>query len=223
MTVFRRWTRWRRWRTDRFVNVIGFDDGPFARAHRGSVLLVGAICAGTRLDGVVSGRVRRDGVDATARMVELVRTSQFRDQVRAVLLQGIAVGGFNVVDVRELSVALGVPVLVVMRRPPDMASIERALFRTDPPGRRPRIRGAKRKWRLIQEAGAIEQIEVRSPTSSGLRGKSQRLWVQRHGLSLEAARRLVTATTRHGNIPEPLRLAHLVAGGIAAGRSRGRT
>jgi endonuclease V-like protein UPF0215 family len=26
----------------------------------------------------------------------------------------------------------------------------------------------------------------------------------------------------HGNVPEPLRLAHLIAGGIAVGRSRGR-
>jgi endonuclease V-like protein UPF0215 family len=33
---------------------------------------------------------------------------------------------------------------------------------------------------------------------------------------------LVAATTLHGNIPEPLRIAHLIAGGIVAGRSRGR-
>ena len=74
------------------MNVIGFDDGPFAREHRGDVLLVGAVCAGTRLDGVVSGRVRRDGKNAAARMIELVRASQFT-HVRAVMLQGIAVAG----------------------------------------------------------------------------------------------------------------------------------
>ncbi|HEY8076103.1 MAG TPA: DUF99 family protein, partial [Labilithrix sp.] len=45
------------------MNVIGFDDGPFVREHRGDVLLVGVVCAGTRLDGVVAGRVRRDGAD----------------------------------------------------------------------------------------------------------------------------------------------------------------
>src|SRR5215472_1102316 len=102
------------------VNVIGFDDGPFPRAHRGDVLLVGAVCSGTRLDGVVSGRIRRDGADATARMVSLVRGGPFREHVRAVLLQGIAVGGFNVVDIHALAGELRVPVLVVMRRPPDL-------------------------------------------------------------------------------------------------------
>jgi endonuclease V-like protein UPF0215 family len=53
-------------------------------------------------------------------MADLVRRSQFAGHVRAVLLQGIAVGGFNVVDVHALSRALRVPVLVVMRRPPDV-------------------------------------------------------------------------------------------------------
>ena len=210
-----------RWYASPIVNVIGFDDGPFPRAHRGPVLLVGAVCAGTRLDGIVSGRVTRDGTDATRRMVELVRGSQFRAHVRAVLLQGIAVGGFNVVDVRELAAALAVPVLVVMRRPPDLAAMERALF-SDQPRQRPRVRGARRKWQLIQAAGAIEMIELRRSRTSGLRGIPHRLWIQRVGLSTDLARRLITSTTLHGHVPEPLRIAHLIAGGVAEGKSRGR-
>jgi len=208
------------------VNVIGFDDGPFPAEHRGSVLLVGAVCSGTRLDGVVSGRIRRDGADATRRIVELVQQSQFREHVGAILLQGIAVGGFNVVDVHALREALDVGVLVVTRRRPDLAAVERALF-SDTPPRRPRVRGARRKWRLIQAAGAIELLEpsrraLGRSAASGLPASGQRLWVQRAGLSLEQARALVAATTLHGHLPEPLRLAHLIAGGIATGKSRGR-
>jgi endonuclease V-like protein UPF0215 family len=200
------------------VNVLGFDDGPFIRQHRGDVLLVGTVCSGTRLDGVVSGRIRRDGADATRRMVELAQ-GRFATHVRAVLLQGIAVGGFNVVDVHELSDTLGVPVLVVMRRPPDMAAVREALF-SGAPHTRPPVRGAARKWKLIERAGPIEPL---SPAghATGLRAR-QRLWVQRVGLSLEAARKLVEQTTLHGNVPEPLRLAHIIAGGVVDGSSRGR-
>jgi endonuclease V-like protein UPF0215 family len=206
------------------VNVIGFDDGPFEHAHRGNVLLVGVVCAGVRLDGVVSGTVRRDGTDSTRRMIELVQRSQFREHVAAVLLHGIAVGGFNVVDVHALSAALAVPVLVIMRRPPDLAAVERALFSKNP-RLRPSVPGARRKWQLIERAGPIEPLGIsrrsaRRPT--GLGSAAQRLWVQRAGLSLPEARALVAATTLHGHVPEPLRLAHLIAGGIAAGRSRGR-
>jgi len=204
------------------MNVIGFDDGPFERSHRGQVLLVGAVCAGTRLDGLVSGRVSRDGIDSTRRMLQLVRGSQFREHVRAVLLQGIAVAGFNVVDVPALARELGVPVLVIMRRPPNFDAIHKALFSRDP-AERPPVRGAARKWQLIQSAGAIEQLDVRASRTSGLRrGATHRLWIQRAGASLELARRIVLDTTLHGQVPEPLRLAHLVAGGIVTGHSRGR-
>lgn len=203
------------------MNVIGFDDGPFLRAQRGRVRLVGAVCAGTRLDGIVSGYVTRDGTDATRRMIELIHGSQFRQHVRAVLLQGIAVGGFNVVDLQALYSALSVPVLVVMRRPPDLAAMKRALFSQAPPGR-PRVRGPARKWRLIQSAGPIEELDMGHSTASGLKGTRHRLWVQHVGLTHELATRLVLSTTAHGQIPEPLRLAHLVAGGIVSGRSRGR-
>ncbi|HTB78154.1 MAG TPA: DUF99 family protein [Polyangiaceae bacterium] len=208
------------------MNVVGFDDGPFAREHRGRVLLVGAVCSGTRLDGVVSGHVQRDGVDATRRMIELVRSSQFEAHIRAVILQGIAVGGFNVVDVHELSTALRVPVLVVMRRQPDLDAMRRALF-SDAPHQRPRVRGAARKWRLIESAGPVERLPSTRPAThrvppTGLRVDSGPLWVQRVGLSAPDARALVDATTLHGHLPEAVRVAHLIAGGISTGRSRGR-
>lgn len=213
------------------MNVIGFDDGPFDREHRGDVLLVGAMCSGTRLDGVVAGRVRRDGADAARRMVQVLRASQFGESVQAVMLQGIAVGGFNVVDIHGLAKALNVPVLVVVRRPPDMAAVRRALF-SDVPHSRPRVPGAARKWKLIEAAGSLEPLgasrrsqkkHAKHAGPTGIATSAPRLWIQRAGgLSLEEARRLVAATTLHGNIPEPLRLAHLIAGGVTTGRSRGR-
>jgi endonuclease V-like protein UPF0215 family len=208
------------------MNVIGFDDGPFERQHRGDVLLVGAVCSRTRLDGVVSGKIRRDGSDSARRMIELIERSQFRAALQAVLLQGIAVGGFNVVDVHGLSASLRLPVLVVCRRRPDRAAVERALFSDDPPDR-PRVLGARRKWRLIEAAGEMEQLEpsrrsVRRAARTGDAVNTQRLWIQRVGLSQAEARALIQATTLHGNVPEPLRLAHLIAGGIVTGRSRGR-
>jgi len=126
--------------------------------------------------------------------------------------------------VRALSAAVSLPVLVVMRRPPDFAAIRRALFSDEPRGR-PRVPGARRKWRLINDAGPVEPLEVvrpRGASPTGLGDGRQSLWVQRFALSAEAAQRLVASTTLHGQLPEPLRLAHLIAGGITTGKSRGR-
>ena len=182
------------------TNLIAFDDAPFPKHHRGDVLLVGTVCAGTRLDGVLASKVRRDGRNATGRMIEMIEGSQFGRTVRAVLLQGIAVAGFNVVDVHALHDRLKVPVLVIARRRPDFAAIRRALFR--------RVKGAERKWRLIPAAGRQESMGP--------------IFVQRVGIDQTGTRDLLRATTLHGNLPEALRLAHLIAGGVTTGVSRGR-
>ncbi len=183
-------------------NVIGFDDAPFAREHRGDIRLIGIVCSRTRADGVLSDWVRRDGRNSTEVMARMIERGPFARHVRAVFLQGIAVAGFNVVDVRALHDRLRIPVIAVVRREPDWAAIRRAL------SHRP---AAERKWRLIRGAGPLERVP-------GLPG----IHVQRVGATLLEVRELLEKTTLHGNLPEVLRLAHLVAGGVTTGVSRGR-
>ncbi len=182
-------------------HVVGFDDGPFDRASRGDVPVVGAVFSGLRLEGVLCGRVRKDGANATRVLAGLVSTSRFAEHLQLVMLQGIALGGFNVVDVAALHRTLGLPVLVVARHRPDLPSIEDALRRRVPSG--------ERKWKLIEALGAMEE-------AAGV-------FVQRAGLSLAEAEDVVRRTAVNGHIPEPLRAAHLIAGAIGSGQSRGRT
>lgn len=184
----------------RFSHVVGFDDAPFERAHRGDVLIVGAVYARGRLDGVLSSRVRRDGANATRIIADCVRRSRFFPQLHAVLLQGIALAGFNVVDVHALHRALGLPVLVVARRRPDLAAIRRALLN--------HVRGGARKWRLIERAGPMEPLAG--------------LYVQRIGIAPEQAAALLKSSAVNGVMPEPLRTAHLIAGGVTTGESTSR-
>lgn len=181
-------------------HVIGIDDAPFRRRHSGDVRIVGAIFAGSRLEGVVSSKVRRDGVNATRKVAGMVLGCRFAPQLQAVLLQGIAFAGFNVVDIHRLNRDLGLPVLVVSRKAPDLAAIREALLK--------RVPGGERKWRLIEKAGPMEPVE--------------NLWIQRAGLGADDARALIAQHARHGYMPEPLRTAHLIAGGVADGESRHR-
>lgn len=181
-------------------NVVGFDDSPFPRPHRGDVRVVGVVYSGPRLDGVLSGGVRRDGANATPRLAELIAGSKFAPQLQLVMLQGIALGGFNVLDIHGLHACLGIPVLVTARRAPRMELIREALLG--------RVPGGRRKWALIERAGPMEPVGG--------------LFVQRAGLSLGAAGAVIRRFSVHGHLPEPLRVAHLIAGGVGTGESRGR-
>ncbi|WP_437717828.1 DUF99 family protein [Sorangium sp. So ce448] len=187
-------------RAPRFSHVIGVDDAPFARDHRGDVQVVGTVFSGLRLEGVLSTRVRRDGRNATPAIAAMIRGSRFYPQAQVVMLQGIAVAGFNVVDLAALHEALALPVVVVARRLPDLDAIRDALLS--------RVRGGRRKWALIQRAGPMEPV-------AGVH-------VQRAGISLDDASALIARLSVNGRLPEPLRAAHLIAGGLTTGESRGR-
>ncbi|MEW5893587.1 MAG: DUF99 family protein [Pseudomonadota bacterium] len=181
-------------------HVVGFDDAPFRRSQRGDVLVVGAVFAGDRLDGVLSTRVRRDGVNSTARLIACLTGSKYFAQLQAILLQGIAFAGFNVIDLKALHQATRLPVLVVARHRPDLAAIRRALLEKVP--------GGARKWRLIEAAGPM------TPMAG--------VYCQSVGIAADAAETLIARLQRHGRLPEPLRVAHMIAGGVTTGESRHR-
>lgn len=178
-------------------HIVGFDDCPFPHGHRGDVRVVGAVFAGMRLDGVLCGRVRRDGANATRVLGDLVERSKFAAQLQLVMLQGIAVAGFNVIDVPALHTRLGLPILVIARHEPDDAAIRRALLQ--------RIPGGRRKWACIEALGPMQALAG--------------VYVQRCGIDVADARRVIRATAVNSRIPEPLRCAHLIAGGMATGQS----
>lgn len=187
-------------RPRKLSHVVGFDDAPFERAHRGDVPVVGAVFAGARFEGILSGRVRRDGANAAAVLARMVNGSRFAQHLQLIMLQGVALAGFNVVDVFLLNRRTGLPVLVVARVEPDYGAIRKALEE--------RVRGGARKWGLIERLGPMERCG--------------RVWVQRVALTLAEAEGIVERLAIHSVVPEPLRVAHAVAGGIARGESRGR-
>jgi len=181
-------------------HVAAIDDAPFEKGHRGNVAVVGTVFAGDRLDGVLTGRVRRDGANAAREIARMIQQSRFEPQIQLVMLQGIALAGFNVVDVFALHATLARPVLVVSRHEPDMGAIRRALLEKVP--------GGRKKWKLIERLGAMEP--------------SGEVWVQRVGIDEIDTRSVLERFCLHSNIPEPLRAAHIIAGGLALGESRGR-
>ena len=180
-------------------NVIGFDDAPFQRDDRGTVSVVGAVFAGLRLDGVLVGTIKKDGGDACAKIEGLVASSKFKDHAQMIMLQGIALGGFNVVDVFSLYESLQIPIMVISRKEPDMLAVKHAL--------QTHILDGQKKWAIIEKLGPMEPVE--------------KVYVQRIGLSKDQAAEIVHRFSFHSHIPEPIRTAHLIAGALGHGESRG--
>jgi hypothetical protein len=179
------------------LRVLALDDGSFKPRQKGNAILVGVI---SRFDGLVEGilssKVSVNGSDSTKRIIALVKKSRFSSQVNFVLLDGIGFAGFNIVDLPLLSRGLGVPAIAVLRKRPNMKKIAAALSG---------LRGGKKKLALIEKAGPVMEA-----------GK---IFFQVSGADAETVKTVLSKTIKCGNLPEPLRLAHLVASGISRGES----
>jgi uncharacterized protein len=173
--------------------VIAVDDGAFRREQRWAPLVAVAVSLPGYVDGIARGRVRVDGDDATERIASLVDASGYLEGARALLLDGIAFGGFNLADLDELHRRLGVPVISATRRAPDLRAMRAAIYRYFP-------KDARRRWGLVTRHRLFPLAQ-----------ESGRLMVASVGVPRVEVKALLRRATVRGAWPEPLRLAHLIA------------
>ncbi|HVO77317.1 MAG TPA: DUF99 family protein [Methanomassiliicoccales archaeon] len=185
------------------VRVLGFDDAPF-RFGSQSVLIIGTVMRlPGYLEGILRTECRVDGDDATDALVNAVLGSRFREQVKLVMIDGVALGGFNVVDIDRFRDETGLPAATVTRDRPDMSKIESALRKHFP------------DWR-----DRLEIIERHELHEVGTGHKP--LYVSISGMKIEEVRSMLRQSIVRGAMPEPLRVAHIIASGVVKGESRGR-
>ncbi len=179
------------------IRVLGIDDGKFTPHTEGSVIVVGVVFrGGCWIDGVMHTKVAIDGLDATEQLALMINGSPHRKQLRLVMLNGITFAGFNLVDIKKLNLATGLPVIVLTRKKPDLAAICEALTNL------PR---SEERWEMVLAAGEIFEVTC----------KGKRIYMELAGLSLVDARKIVELTSTRSSFPEPLRVAHLIASGIS--------
>ena len=184
------------------IRILGIDDSPFPSHTTDKVMVVGTIFrAGNWLDGVLSTYIYGDGTDATEKIAAMVKNSRNLGQLGVIMLDGITFGGFNLVNIRQIFESTGVPVIVIMRRIPNFERIEKALKRFD---------DWENRWAYVLEAGKVYKVDNPEP-----------IYMQIHGINREDAEDIVRLSTTRSAIPEPLRVAHIIAAGIVTGESRG--
>ena len=177
----------------RHVRVVAVDDGRFRRTQRFAPLAAVVVSLPGYVEAVRVDRVEVDGVDATERIEALIEATGHTQDIRAVVLDGVVVGGFNVVDLDRLHRRVGWPIITVTRRAPDRDRIRAALAKWFPKDHRLRRRRI--------EAHALFRV----PTAG------EPIFASVVGATRRDATALIHRMTVRGYWPEPLRLAHLVA------------
>jgi len=180
------------------IRVLGVDDGVFIPHSKGLVDVVGVVFRGGYwLDGVMRTEVEVDGLDGTEKIASMIIESPHYKQLRIIMLSGITLAGFNVVDIKELYNKTGLPVIAITRNMPNMKEIEQAIER---------LPEKEKRWRAIQNAGEMIKVQTRK--------EEEPIYMQIAGIKREDAEKIVKITSTRSNIPEPLRVAHIIASGL---------
>ena len=178
--------------------MLGIDDGVFTPHSDEMVDIVGVVYrGGFWLDGFMHTQVAVDGMDATSKLAGMIVKSPHHRQLRVVMLNGVTMAGFNIVDIAELHQITGLPVVAVTRDRPNFQQIKKALQH---------LPEAEKRWKTIKSAGRMLRVK----THEG----EEPIYVHVVGLSEETAKRMLEATSTRSNIPEPLRVAHIIASGL---------
>jgi uncharacterized protein len=187
----------------RQVRILGIDDAPFTFTDTKTMIVGVVMRGGEYLEAVLRSEVTIDGTDATDVVTSMVQTTRHREQLRAVMLDGICLGGFNVVDIKKILKAIDIPILTITRDRPDLTAIEDALRKHFPDWER----------RLaVHKDGVLHEFQT----------THNPLYAKFVGCSPEEAQEIISLATIRGVLPEPLRIAHLIASGIVRGESYGK-
>ena len=81
------------------IRIISFASGPI---NGKKALIVGVISRENVIEGILSGNVEVDGFDSAKKIISLIKKSRFREQIKIVALNGIAIAGLNVVNVYKI-------------------------------------------------------------------------------------------------------------------------
>ena len=77
------------------IRILGIDDAPFSFGQE-KVTVIGVVMRGNSyIEGVLKAEIEVDGIDATPTIINLINRTRYRKQLKVIMLDGIALGGFN--------------------------------------------------------------------------------------------------------------------------------
>ena len=174
----------------RAIRVLGVAES-FRKGDAVSVLAGVVMRSDLVIDGICLGWAKVGGDDATSSIVGMHR-SLGRQDVNVVMLSGCIISHYNIVDVDAVSTRTGRPVICLTYR--ESEGIESAI--------RSQFDDADEKVAQYRKLGERVRIALRT---------GRPVFARLSAISLPDAARVIESFTLQGGIPEPVRVAKLLA------------
>ncbi len=180
------------------IRTIGIDDAAFQRKASKKAFVFGVIVRGFNLvEGILRTMVEVDGWDATEKVGEMIASSKYVTQLRAIILGSSTIAAFNIIDLRKLFDITDIPVITILSTLPNEEDVKTALSN---------LENWSEKYNVLSSNPAIEEISFKNQI-----GKQYKKFIQQVGFTnIEQVRKVIEISTHSSSIPECLRLADMI-------------
>lgn len=182
------------------IRVVGIDDAFLDNKYS---IIIGVILRGKHvLEGILSSKICIDGFDANDKIKDMIIGSNYLKQIKVIMLDGITVGGFNIVDITSLYNDTKIPVIAIMKKQPDFDKIYAALDN---------LTGKDKRIEKIKNSGGINSFFH----------NGNKIFYQMAGFDKrEDCEFVIKKFSVNSIMPEPVRIAHMIASGITRGERK---
>lgn len=178
----------------RKIRIVGIDDGSFKKGLFRRAVLALVLFNGSGIVDVKFVKILVDGLDATSKVVNSLKSWTFD----AVMLAGVSFAGFNLIDPFVIFQRFIKPVIIISGTKPNNRKVKLALQK--------HFSDWKVRWEVFKKLGTIHQVRTFEAGSP--------LYVEVVGGDLDWAKTIIRNLAFCSRIPEPLRVAHIIARGV---------
>ncbi len=180
------------------IHTIGIDDAAFIRNKSSSVFAFGVIMRGNQIvEGVLRTNITVDGLDATNKIISMIKSSKFFPILRLIFLSSSTIAGFNIIELKKMYDELLIPIIVVIPTKPDENKVNAALSK---------LLDMHIHEKLLNSNPPLEKLSFFNRM-----GKQCSTFIQKQGIdTLEEVKVILKLCTNFSCIPESLRIAHII-------------
>lgn len=174
------------------IRALGIAESFVDNPRRASVLCGVVMRSDLVTDGFAFAHSRLEGDDVTDQILAIFRSLK-RNDINLIILGGVVLSLYNMADVDKVSAETGLPVIAVTFK--ESKGLEKTIKRRFPFTWRAKLRA-------YRKLGKRESLTLRT---------GHKVFVRVSGTTKEFAKRVLDKFTLQGSVPEPLRVAKLVA------------
>ena len=180
------------------MHLAGVEDGSF-NAFQRDVKSYSYLCLvemlHDKIENVRLCSIEVDGLDATDKILKMLDGIH----VESIILGGITFAGFNIIDPTKVFQETDIPVIIFSRKKPNNFSMLRALKK--------HFEDWELRWQIIKSLGDVHEFKP-------LIGEPS-IYFEVIGRSVAWAERVLKSSALLCRIPEPVRVAGIIARGVS--------